>query len=718
MASIQSCRSRRKPSQTDSSEGDSAAENDETLLQANSEAEFSDQAEGTVVKEVAGQSEMKDQEEKTFMANLYTFMKERSTPIERIPHLGFKQINLWSIYKAVEKMGGYDSVTARRLWKNVYDELGGSPGSTSAATCTRRHYEKLVLPYERWLRGEEDKPLPPTKPRKYQTTPKEVKGMKTEVKKKKDQQEKNYKASDGDKMQEIKEDHPRCEYRICLHSSHGSAQLKTQDSLGPNGSHNQKEMEDATNVRLHDECESSLKNKHAGICPLPAGSQNCQSGISYPSSQPIKSLVSSFQSKCSHGAGISPLVKKKLAAQASSASSFNSLQEEAVEKGVDSQRLCSSPEDDTGRPSVIHHTQLPEHPGPTDSSRTSEDGSPIPASSPSLSLCSSSEDSFSQPEDNKITPERSRPSAYIGSFTSVPFANGVYKPLSHYPSKEHPSYLQLPKTYLDDTSYKTAGSRTCAQSDSGSLISREQATDMSLPRSAWSRGGKEQHRIPSPKCNHQAASSSTCSPKACWVPPMPLSSFTKVKPKAGEATAYSFLSGGAIAHQGFKLHEMQKRALEDPDPAATFTKKFKVVPPLPKNSVNMKDKLEPGIVKPFATHKLVQPQASLALPALLPCYDHARPMASTYSLEQLKNFSLLSPPPNPYVYPSLPAHVALPASASQLPESVYHYIGATPFIPQYEASRRSRLYSIPLCFSQAGYALPSLHQMYPNTKLS
>ncbi|XP_014814980.1 PREDICTED: AT-rich interactive domain-containing protein 5A [Calidris pugnax] len=34
-------------------------------------------------------------------------------------------------------------VTGRRLWKNVYDELGGSPGSTSAATCTRRHYERM-----------------------------------------------------------------------------------------------------------------------------------------------------------------------------------------------------------------------------------------------------------------------------------------------------------------------------------------------------------------------------------------------------------------------------------------------------------------------------------------------------------------------------------------------------------------------------------------------
>ncbi|XP_061673588.1 AT-rich interactive domain-containing protein 5A isoform X2 [Syngnathoides biaculeatus] len=105
-------------------------------------------------------------EEKSFVSSLHSFMKERGSPIERIPHLGFKQIDLWMIYKAVEKLGGYNSVTARRLWKKVYDQLGGSPGSTSAATCTRRHYERLVLPYERHLKGEDDKPLPLGKPRK------------------------------------------------------------------------------------------------------------------------------------------------------------------------------------------------------------------------------------------------------------------------------------------------------------------------------------------------------------------------------------------------------------------------------------------------------------------------------------------------------------------------------------------------------------------------
>ncbi|NXG11589.1 ARI5A protein, partial [Sakesphorus luctuosus] len=81
-------------------------------------------------------------EEEAFLVSLYKFMKDRHTPIERIPHLGFKQINLWKIYKAVEKLGAYELV--RGGWGcqgNVYDALGGSPGSTSAATCTRRHYE-------------------------------------------------------------------------------------------------------------------------------------------------------------------------------------------------------------------------------------------------------------------------------------------------------------------------------------------------------------------------------------------------------------------------------------------------------------------------------------------------------------------------------------------------------------------------------------------------
>uniref|UniRef100_A0A8C6WEG5 AT rich interactive domain 5A (MRF1-like) n=1 Tax=Neogobius melanostomus TaxID=47308 RepID=A0A8C6WEG5_9GOBI len=112
-------------------------------------------------------------EEKSFISGLHSYMRVRGTPIERIPHLGFKQ-SQFNFYR----------VTTKRLWKRVYDELGGSPGSTSAATCTRKHYERLVLPYERHIKGEEDKPLPPTKPRKPYKRNADGKGDNSEGKKK------------------------------------------------------------------------------------------------------------------------------------------------------------------------------------------------------------------------------------------------------------------------------------------------------------------------------------------------------------------------------------------------------------------------------------------------------------------------------------------------------------------------------------------------------
>lgn len=115
-------------------------------------------------------------DEQAFLVALYKYMKERKTPIERIPYLGFKQINLWTMFQAAQKLGGYETITARRQWKHIYDELGGNPGSTSAATCTRRHYERLILPYERFIKGEEDKPLPPVKPRKQESSSQESEG--------------------------------------------------------------------------------------------------------------------------------------------------------------------------------------------------------------------------------------------------------------------------------------------------------------------------------------------------------------------------------------------------------------------------------------------------------------------------------------------------------------------------------------------------------------
>lgn len=105
--------------------------------------------------------------EEQFLKDLYLFMKKRDTPIERIPHLGFKQIDLFVMFKTVSDLGGYHQVTSQQLWKQVYNTLGGNPRSTSAATCTRRHYEKLLLPYECHVKGVLMSALPPHQPKSY-----------------------------------------------------------------------------------------------------------------------------------------------------------------------------------------------------------------------------------------------------------------------------------------------------------------------------------------------------------------------------------------------------------------------------------------------------------------------------------------------------------------------------------------------------------------------
>ncbi|CAG2170350.1 unnamed protein product, partial [Oppiella nova] len=101
--------------------------------------------------------EMCVKNEQTFLKHLNKFMRERKTPIQRVPHLGFKQIDLFFFWSHGQKLGGYEKITGNKLWKKLYDAMGGDPGSTSAATCTRRHYEKLLLPFERHLNGECEK---------------------------------------------------------------------------------------------------------------------------------------------------------------------------------------------------------------------------------------------------------------------------------------------------------------------------------------------------------------------------------------------------------------------------------------------------------------------------------------------------------------------------------------------------------------------------------
>ena len=57
----------------------------------------------------------------------------------------FILVDLHAFFEKVAKLGGYEGCVHGKAWKSVYDELGGNPQNTSAATCTRRHYERYFM---------------------------------------------------------------------------------------------------------------------------------------------------------------------------------------------------------------------------------------------------------------------------------------------------------------------------------------------------------------------------------------------------------------------------------------------------------------------------------------------------------------------------------------------------------------------------------------------
>jgi hypothetical protein len=101
-------------------------------------------------------------DEHEFNRQLYRLMRSIGKPIQRVPHLGFKRLNLYEFFRIAARLGGYTWITRNRDWKRVYDSISDDRKSTSAATCTRRHYEALLLPFERYvqrLRGNNQPPI-------------------------------------------------------------------------------------------------------------------------------------------------------------------------------------------------------------------------------------------------------------------------------------------------------------------------------------------------------------------------------------------------------------------------------------------------------------------------------------------------------------------------------------------------------------------------------
>ncbi|KAK8389069.1 hypothetical protein O3P69_020802 [Scylla paramamosain] len=75
-------------------------------------------------------------------------------------------LNVFELFTRVQQLGGFEAVGEKKLWKQLYEELSGSAPSShppqsaqSYASMMKRHYERLLLPYEKFLLAEQKKLL-------------------------------------------------------------------------------------------------------------------------------------------------------------------------------------------------------------------------------------------------------------------------------------------------------------------------------------------------------------------------------------------------------------------------------------------------------------------------------------------------------------------------------------------------------------------------------
>ncbi|XP_015276308.1 PREDICTED: AT-rich interactive domain-containing protein 5A isoform X2 [Gekko japonicus] len=645
------------------------------------------------------------EEEQTFLVNLYKFMKERHTPIERVPHLGFKQINLYKIYKVVEKLGAYELVTGRRLWKNVYDMLGGSPGSTSAATCTRRHYERLVLPYVRHLKGEEDKPLPPVKPRKQYKVSKEPKADKgnSAVEKKRSKKEKS-------RDQVLPE------------------KLKADVVSAPKPTNGVEQNQPAEQTE--------------GFLPLPNVREppegqppegchcNCRAGCC---SEAYQRLFSSFYFKGNHGI-MSPLAKKKLLAQVSKAESLYCHKKHLshcpeYKKARSREVLGSEPEASPKNPLISHHHKEAQNPVPE------VDGSSRPACSPHASKANEGTLKASPSLKDSQVPQKAEdgnsgvhpspgPPVFTGYFHT--YRSDVLKPISCHPLRGPVEYYPGFKDFTESSSaYQEPGKDLSSSSVSqkGQEDVEDQPEDLrrkpSQPPPAW-RGEGQQHlalqmRSPSDK----RGSSPFLNVKASWVPPFV--NMAKVSPQAPKNGGHS-VSPSQIGSSAQK----NKRTLEDE--SFLHGKKLKVVSPFVKE-VEFNNGLERN-TSPSGQQGVSKPKAGVS--------SSVFPAAPVPQLQDMYKGTMLRLPVNfsstgdhlkgqlPSLIPSLsvspfiiPAFPTPLLTASVQPSDLCQPLGTSlvHYPTSYDSTLRHRLYPVSTWHSQPAYASPHVPSYHRNTKL-
>ncbi|XP_053535533.1 AT-rich interactive domain-containing protein 4B isoform X2 [Ictalurus punctatus] len=114
----------------------------------NDEEEEEVQEDGGSSEEEEEEVEPFPEERENFLQQLYKFMEDRGTPINKRPVLGYRNLNLFKLYRLVHKLGGFDSIESGSIWKQVYQDLGIPVLNSAAGYNVKCAYRKYLYGFE------------------------------------------------------------------------------------------------------------------------------------------------------------------------------------------------------------------------------------------------------------------------------------------------------------------------------------------------------------------------------------------------------------------------------------------------------------------------------------------------------------------------------------------------------------------------------------------
>lgn len=91
------------------------------------------------------------EEKDHFVAQLYKFMDDRGTPLNKNPAIANQDIDLYKLFRVVHKLGGYNRVTNQNKWRNVSVRLGYAHNH-STYNSVKQAYKKFLLNFEEFYR--------------------------------------------------------------------------------------------------------------------------------------------------------------------------------------------------------------------------------------------------------------------------------------------------------------------------------------------------------------------------------------------------------------------------------------------------------------------------------------------------------------------------------------------------------------------------------------